>query len=109
MVTHINAPSLLQVFRPKQNDYVYYDRFYGRSVTADTALSGEEQREGVEHWVWPVEGALGVASEGTNPSIFRGWEGGGREGGGGEEEVVRSQLCGLWDCSLSFDLTGACL
>ncbi|KAL5505126.1 hypothetical protein EMCRGX_G006507 [Ephydatia muelleri] len=29
----------MRVFRPKQNDYVYYDRFYGRSVTADTALS----------------------------------------------------------------------
>ena len=49
-----SGPSLLQVFSPKQNDYVYYDRFYGRSVTADTALSGEEQRGGVEHWVWPV-------------------------------------------------------
>ena len=29
-----------QVYQPSTGDYVYYDKWYGRSITEDTALQG---------------------------------------------------------------------
>ena len=31
----------LQIYRPSTDDYVYYDRFFGRAVTDDTASEGK--------------------------------------------------------------------
>ena len=31
----------LQIYRPNTDDYVYYDRFFGRAVTDDTASDGK--------------------------------------------------------------------
>ena len=31
----------LQIYRPSTDDYVYYDRFFGRAVTEDTASEGK--------------------------------------------------------------------
>ena len=31
---------LLQVYRAPSDDYVFYDRYFGRSITEDRALDG---------------------------------------------------------------------
>ena len=31
----------LQVYQPSTGEYIYYDKWYGRSITEDTALQGE--------------------------------------------------------------------
>ena len=33
----------LQIYRPATDDYMYYDKFFGRSVTEDSALEGRNQ------------------------------------------------------------------